>query len=119
MRAIGGISRGGVWSLEIGFNSQTFGVVAGHSACLNLNESPPEYDPLQMARLPALTTLRIWLDSGDQDDCLRGVQDMHAALQAADVPHYYRIYPGVHEDALWAAHLDEYLEFYTATWPRR
>lgn len=119
MRAIGGISRGGVWSLEIGFSDPTlFGAVAGHSPCLNLNESPPEYDPLKMTLLPTLKSQRIWLDAGDADDCLPGTEELHAALDAAGVSHYYRVYPGIHEDAFWAAHLDDYLAFYGENWPK-
>lgn len=119
MRAIGGISRGGVWSLEIGFHDPThFGIVGAHSACLNLNEAPPDFDPLKMTDLITLKSQRIWLDAGDADGCLPGTQDLHAALDTSHVEHTYQVYPGNHEDAFWAAHLGDYLTFYTAAWPR-
>jgi enterochelin esterase-like enzyme len=119
MRAIGGISRGGVWSLEIGFDQpRIFGIVAGHSACLNLNESPVEYDPLKMTEAITLKFQRLWLDAGDEDECLPGTQDLHAALEASGVAHEYHVWPGIHQDPYWAGHLDDYLAFYTATWPR-
>lgn len=119
MRAIGGISRGGVWSLEIGFlHPELFGIIGGHSACLNLNESPPQYDPLKMTAKPTLKTQRIWLDASDGDGCLQGTEELHTALQQSDVAHQYEIWPGVHEDSYWAEHLADYLAFYTQTWPK-
>jgi enterochelin esterase-like enzyme len=119
MRAIGGVSRGGVWSLEIGFlNPDLFNIVAGHSPCLNVNEAPPEYDPLKLTDRPSLKSQRIWLDAGDEDYCQPGAEDLHTALDASEVAHDYHVWPGVHDDSLWAEHLLAYLEFYTLNWPK-
>lgn len=119
MRAIGGISRGGVWSLEIGFlNPEVFNIVAGHSPCLNFNEAPPEYDPLKLTDRPSLKSQRIWLDVGDEDYCQPGAEVLHTALDASQVVHDYHVEPGAHEDSLWAEYLPTYLEFYTLNWPK-
>jgi enterochelin esterase-like enzyme len=119
MRAIGGISRGGVWSLEIGFlHPELFSVVGAHSPCLNLNESPPQWDPLALAGTPSLSTQRIWLDAGDADYCQPGAEALHNALDEAGVAHEYHVWPGEHQDPLWAEHLPVYLEFYTRAWPK-
>ena len=119
MRAIGGISRGGVWSLEIGFlHPDLFAIVGGHSAALNVNLAPPSLDPIYLTDLPSLKTQRIWLDAGETDYVRPGVERLHQALDQDQVPHTFRAWPGAHEDALWAAHLSEYLEFYTQTWPK-
>jgi enterochelin esterase-like enzyme len=119
MRAIGGISRGGVWSLEIGFhNPKDFAIVGGHSACLNVNTAPPEFDPLKMTDLPTLKTQRIWLDAGDTDYCQPGVEALHEALADSGVAHTYQLWSGAHDDSLWAAHLADYLAFYTQDWPK-
>jgi enterochelin esterase-like enzyme len=119
MRAIGGVSRGGVWSLEIGFlHPALFSIVAGHSPCLNVNEAPPEYDPLKLTDAPSLKTQRIWLDAGDMDYCQPGADDLHMALDSSGVAHEYHIWPGLHDDTLWVAHLTDYLEFYTQAWPK-
>jgi len=120
MRAIGGISRGGVWSLEIGFRHPgLFNIVGGHSPCLNLNGAPPEFDPLKMTDKPTLKTQRIFLDAGDMDDCKIGADEQHLALENSGVAHVYKIWPGGHENALWEAHLGDYLDFYTQTWPKQ
>jgi len=119
MRAIGGVSRGGVWSLEIGFlNPDLFNVVAGHSACLNVNEAPPGYDPLKLTDSSSLKSQRIWLDAGDEDYCQPGAEALHTSLDASEVAHDYHVWPGVHDDSLWAEHLPAYLEFYTLNWPK-
>ena len=120
MRAIGGISRGGVWALEIGFRHPgLFNIVGGHSPCLNLNGAPPEFDPLKMTDNPTLKTQRIFLDAGDRDDCKIGADEQHLALDNSGVAHVYKIWPGGHENALWEAHLGDYLDFYTQTWPKQ
>ncbi len=119
MRAIGGISRGGVWSLEIGFlHPELFGIVGGHSAALNVNTAPASLDPLKLTGLASLKGQRIWLDTGDADYVQPGMEQLHQALDASGVPHEYHVWPGAHEDSLWAGHLADYLAFYTETWPR-
>jgi enterochelin esterase-like enzyme len=120
MRAIGGVSRGGVWSLEIGFRHPgLFNIVGGHSPCLNLNGAPPEFDPLKMTDKPTLKTQRIFLDAGDMDECKIGADEQHLALENSGVAHVYKIWLGGHENALWEAHLGDYLDFYTQTWPKQ
>ncbi len=116
-RAIGGMSRGGVWSLEIAFrNPNHFAAVGGHSVALNVNRAPPVYDPLYLAADPAIRALRIFLDVGSGDWAAPGMEDLHAALEASNVPHTYHVYEGIHHDDYWAAHVAEYLAFYTAAW---
>ena len=116
-RAIGGMSRGGVWSLEIAFrNPDRFEAVGGHSVALNVNRAPPVYDPLYLAADPSIRSLRIYLDVGQNDWTGASMDELHAALTAAETPHDYYVNEGHHADAYWAAHVGEYLLFYTAGW---
>ncbi len=116
-RAIGGISRGGVWSLEIAFrHPDLFCAVGGHSAALNVNLAGPAYDPIYLAADPALRSLRIYLDVGDIDYTRPGVEDLHQALARAGIGHIYEIQEGDHVDATWAAHMADYLAFYAQGW---
>jgi enterochelin esterase-like enzyme len=116
-RAIGGMSRGAVWSLEIAFrNPDRFSAVGGHSAALNVNLAPPLYDPIFLAADPSIRSLRIYLDAGRDDWVLPGMEELHSALEAAGVPHNYVVYEGQHDDGYWSAHVAEYLAFYAAEW---
>ncbi len=116
-RAIGGISRGGVWSLEIGFlHSDLFAIVGGHSAALSLNYPHPLYDPYNMVANPSLKTLRIWLDAGDADWARTGTAQLHQLLEENGVPHEYVVGEGDHVDDYWSQMMPAYLAFYTASW---
>ncbi len=61
-RAIAGISRGGVWSLEIGLsNPDVFSAVAAISPALQLNSARKEYDPVYIVRRGEPLPPRIYL----------------------------------------------------------
>jgi enterochelin esterase-like enzyme len=116
-RAVGGMSRGGVWALEIAFrNPELFAAVGGHSAALSVNLSPPMYDPIVLAHDPTILSLRIFLDVGASDWVLPGMEDLHAALTEAGVPHGYFVFDGQHHNDYWAGHVADYLAFYAAQW---
>jgi len=116
-RAIGGISRGGVWSLEIGFrHPDLFGTVGAHSAALSVNYPHPLYDPFNLIADPAVRSLRIWLDAGDRDWARVGVERLHQALEEQGIPHEFTLGEGGHENAYWSQMMPAYLAFYTAGW---
>jgi enterochelin esterase-like enzyme len=117
-RAIGGISRGGVWALEIGLlHADLFAAIGAHSPALSVNLAPPPYDPFYLLGEPGVDALRIYLDSGDVDWARRSTQAMHEALDARGIAHEFVVNPGGHENKLWATNVAEYLAFYTAAWP--
>jgi enterochelin esterase-like enzyme len=117
-RAVGGISRGGVWALEIGFlHADLFAAVGAHSPALSVNLAPPPYDPFYLLAEPGLETLRIYLDAGDLDWARESTEALHRALEQQGIVHQFAIHSGRHENELWAANVAEYLAFYTATWP--
>jgi len=116
-RAIGGISRGGVWSLEIGFRRpDLFATVGAHSAALSVNYPHPLYDPFNLVTDPGVRTLRIWLDAGDRDWARFGVERLHQALEESGVPHEFTVGEGDHSDDYWSRMIPAYLAFYTASW---
>ncbi|WP_322798056.1 alpha/beta hydrolase [Thermoflexus sp.] len=116
-RAIGGISRGGVWALEIALrHPEAFASVGGHSPALSVNRAPPIYDPFLLAQEADLRGLRIYLDAGDADWALEGTQRLAMILEARGIPARLEVHPGGHEDALWARALEAYLDFYTEPW---
>jgi len=118
-RAIGGISRGGVWSLEIGFrHPDLFAAVGAHSPALAVNYPHPMYDPFNLLREPMVGFLRIWLDAGDADWARGGTEQLAQALSAQGLAYEYVTGEGSHSDGYWSQMLPAYLAFYTARWPR-
>ena len=116
-RAIGGISRGGVWALEIGFRYPgVFGAVGAHSPALSVNMAPAVYNPFYLLEEPGVAALRIYLDAGDADWSREGAQELDDALDAQGITHEFVVRSGGHAVGLWAASVAEYLAFYTAGW---
>jgi enterochelin esterase-like enzyme len=116
-RAIGGISRGGVWSLEIAFRRPNlFATVGAHSPALTVNYPLPAYDPFNLIAQPEVSSLRIWLDAGNTDWAWVGADRMHKALMERGIPHEYAVGEGSHTDDYWSRMIPNYLAFYTAAW---
>ncbi len=117
-RAIGGISRGGVWSIEIALRHQDlFSIVGGHSPALALNRPMPQYDPFLLAK-QGVAGMRFYLNAGNLDWARESTLKFYDVLveHGADVT--YQVHEGGHVDALWRGGLADYIDFYTLTWPR-
>ncbi|UCG23158.1 MAG: hypothetical protein JSW55_13465 [Chloroflexota bacterium] len=116
-RAIGGLSRGGYWALEIAFrNPAAFASAGGHGAALVDSYAGPAIDPIYTASSADLSGLRIYLDAGSSDWYLPHLQVLHNNLLAAGRDHVWRIQDGGHDNAYWAAHVADYLEWYSEPW---
>lgn len=117
-RAIGGLSRGGYWALEIAFrHPEQFASVGGHSAALIDSYAGPNLNPQYTALTNPLGDLRIYLDIGENDYLLPNLRRLHEDMMVAGIPHEWVLNQGQHEEGYWAAHLTDYLEWYTAPWP--
>ncbi len=126
-RAIGGISKGGFWAFSIAMrNPQLFTKVGGHSAFFPNDpvSIPPPFNPLELANdsqalLEAATSLTMYLDNGAQDQGGRSQQLFSSRLTARNIAHTYVVNPiGEHNNEYWAAHIREYVEFYSRGWER-
>jgi enterochelin esterase-like enzyme len=121
-RAIGGISRGGYWSIEIGFaNADKFSTVGGHSPSIGqmLVNMPANFEMIDTAKsVGLLHTQRIWLDAGDADWARFDAKSLAEDLDNEGVRYSLDIGRGGHEDSYWASRLPEYLKFYSSNWPR-
>ena len=115
-RAIGGISRGAVWALEIAFrHPDLFSAVGGHSSALAVSLAPPVFDPIQIAQTDqanALKGMRILLDSGDRDWALQQTAELHSILDQRGVPNTFVVGRGAHTAAYWSSQMDAYVDFY-------
>lgn len=117
-RAIGGLSRGGYWALEIAFRfPDQFASVGGHSAALLDEYAGPTINPQYTALSNPLGDLRIYLDIGADDYLRTNTIQLHNDMEAAGVVHTWHLNEGRHEDAYWAAHVGEYLRWYGEPWP--
>jgi enterochelin esterase-like enzyme len=116
-RAIGGISRGGVWALEIAFkHPDMFDAVGGHSPALAVNRATNDYDPMVLAKSEPIDQLRIFLDAGDRDWTRTETQALSKLLAERYIPHTFTIGKGDHDYPYWATQVEAYLRFYGAPW---
>lgn len=117
-RAIGGLSRGGYWALEIAFRSpDLFASAGGHSAALLDSFAGPAINPQHTALTNDLTNLRIYLDIGANDYVRANTIKLHEDMENAGVAHEWHLNEGEHIDEYWAAHAADYLAWYVAPWP--
>lgn len=123
-RTIAGISMGGFAALHIGLrNRKVFGSIAAHSPALRGQHVPDWFmyapdrpaeknDPILLASRLKQGQTRIWLDCGEQDGLLPGVEEMKTALEDNDWSIRYSTKPGKHNQDYWLSRLSDYLAFY-------
>ncbi len=117
-RALGGMSRGGYWALEIAFrHPDAFASAGGHSASLYDFYGGPEVNPQVTGIENDLGDLRIYFDIGENDGYIPNLRQLHEDMRAKTISHEWVVNPGYHQDAYWAAHTADYLAWYTAPWP--
>jgi len=116
-RAIAGISRGGVWSLEIGMrHPEVFAAVAALSPALSVNYAPPKYDPLALAGGTAPLPERFYLAAGATDWARPESEKLAEALQARGTPVELEIVPGGHDADAWIAAFPGLLTYVLDGW---
>jgi enterochelin esterase-like enzyme len=116
-RALGGLSRGGYWSLEIAFrHPDAFVSVGAHSAALIDEYAKPDVNPQYTALTNHLGDLRIYLDIGAEDWVRENTLQLHADMETANIPHTWVLNEGLHEEAYWEQHVAEYLVWYSEPW---
>jgi len=114
-RAIGGMSRGGNWAVRLGLlHWGLFGSIGAHSTPLFLGDL--NRVPGWVEIIPASQTPRILMDIGQDDSNLSDAEALHQSLLDQEIPHEWRMYPGLHDEHYWKSHLEEYLKWYSAGW---
>lgn len=111
-RALVGLSRGGVWALEIGLRfPQDYGAVVALSPALAVNYARPAYDPMLLA-LEAPSLPAHWLLAAGQDDwARRATEALAGRLQDRGASPALRVIPGAHSDPTWSDLLPEVVGF--------
>ncbi len=114
-RALGGLSRGGGWTAQLGFeNPQLFGSLGLHSPAVFKGDGI--YVSKLLQSIPADQRPRLWMDVGDRDRELASIIEFESVLALADYPHEYHFYLGDHSEMYWSAHVREYLAWYAEAW---
>ena len=113
-RAIGGLSRGGNWAVEIGFaNWQKFTAIGAHSTPLFYGEVTRIAQSVQSMPSPK-DAPAIYVDAGKKDSNLAQVEEFEKTLNDLGVDHQYHLNGGYHDDAYWSAHTEQYLLWYSS-----
>ncbi len=116
-RAIGGVSRGGYWALEIAFrHPEQFVSVGGHSASLLDISTDPTINPQQTGLSNDLADLRIYFDIGQDDTGIENIQKLHEEMETAVIPHSWIVNEGGHDNTYWRNHIGDYLIWYSEVW---
>lgn len=116
-RAIAGISRGGVWALEISMmHPDDFSAVAALSPALQYNDPRPEYDPFNILQSMERSPERMLLQAGDQDWARDETEDLAYALEQAGKSAILSIVPGSHEAPLWSGSMGQVLAYLLQDW---
>jgi enterochelin esterase family protein len=112
-RTLAGISRGGVWSLEIGLrHPEVFASVAGLSPALSLNAARGgRYDPLVIAQQAEFLPARVYLMAGQEDWARASTEELDALLRLRGLALILDVRPGSHADSTWEPVMADVLRF--------
>ncbi len=111
-RAIGGISLGGYWALDIAFHHpDQFAAVGGYSPVVVSSSG----DLVALARVAAgLDQLRIQLDVGEADALVADTGRLAATLVARGLNVSSTVNSGGHNRPYWRSHTRDYVRFMLA-----
>lgn len=120
-RAIGGLSRGGFWAYSVAFqHPDLFDRVGGHSPFF-YDGDYPVYNPYNlMDTAQGVKRLALYIDYGVNDHNVDvGIGLFVDKLRRLGLDAQLVINSeGAHTEDYWAAHVTDYLEFYSSEWPR-
>ena len=114
-RAIGGMSRGAGWALQLGLSHWgLFSVIGLHSLAVFKQDASRVNKWL--TAIPQRAQPNIFMDIGDNDPEFANVQQVEAEFNHAGIPHEWHLYKGAHTEEYWHAHILEYIEWYAEQW---
>jgi len=117
-RVIAGISRGGVWALEIGLrNPDVFNTVVALSPSLSSNHPRAAYDPFNIAGGDSPLPARIFISGGEgEPSFLVKIELFTQRLTEKGIKHTFLHTDGNHTDESWQSILPEVIQFIMQSW---
>ncbi len=114
-RAIGGVSRGAAWAVQIGFeHNDLFSAIGAHS--LPLFQADHANIALWLSQEPIEEQPRVFIDIGRNDQEWKTAQDFADLLDANHIPHEWYMYSNGHTESYWSSHIKQYLCWYAKDW---
>ena len=114
-RSLGGLSRGGGWTVELGFaHPELFGALGLHSPAIFVKDGP--YLDRMIKALPENDRPQLWLDVGDVDAELSSIIPFEEKLTSNNFIHEFHFYRGAHTEDYWGNHVEDYLRWYAQRW---
>jgi len=114
-RAIGGMSRGAGWALQLGLTRpDLFSIIGLHSLAVFQRDASKVDDWIQA--LPPASHPSIFMDIGEDDQELASTQLIESIFTEFDVSHEWHRYSGDHTEQYWSAHVEEYIRWYAEQW---
>ncbi len=112
-RAIGGISRGANWAI---YTSLTYSGIFSKTGIHSVGGITAYEFNNYLDRAPANLIPSFYVDIGTSDGARGTAQGIDRILTQEKIPHEYHTAPGGHSRSYWAAHVGEYLRWYTSNW---
>ena len=111
-RAVGGLSRGGNWAVNLGFSyPAVFSAVGAHSAPLFFGEMTRIRNVI--SRLTSVSELpAFFIDVGQRDANREDVLNFVDLLDESEVDYQFYQFLGMHDERYWSSHVSEYLTWY-------
>jgi enterochelin esterase-like enzyme len=112
-RAIGGISRGANWAI---YTSLTYAGIFSKTGIHSVGGITVYEFSAYLDRAPPTLIPSFYIDIGESDGARWTAQSIDRILTQEQIIHEYHTAPGGHTRSYWAAHVGEYLRWYTANW---
>lgn len=114
-RSLGGLSRGGGWTIKLGLeNPDLFGSLGLHSPAI-FKDNFASIEKITQ-NISEESRPRLWVDVGDNDRELENILLFEGILTRTDYAHEAHFYAGGHTEEYWSAHVEEYLRWYIKGW---
>lgn len=114
-RALGGLSRGGGWTANLGFDHpELFGALGLHSPALFKDNAP--YLNRIIQDIPEEIRPKIWHDIGESDTQLGNSVLLEEVFTQNNYIHTFHRFAGDHTENYWGKHIEKYLRWYVKNW---